>query len=583
MPQSGRLGPFVLGFVSGVVAGLLLLAAWLGITGAIAARDALNLRDSADSIASAGRDGDYQSAAAAISAARAQAAGLDARLSSAPWSWMQGAPGIGPTVAAGAVLARGADQVLSEVDGWSQSLVVAGGAGDLSAAASALAAAGPNLSATAVAAQSAARDVAALDTDLVLPQVRDRVRLVQRQFLDVATPLSNGASVARVLPAMLGFGKPAQWLVVLGQPAEARGSAGGFYGAFTSLSVADGRFTMEQSRANGVETRDVQDLSALPGSYRRLWGSDATYLWGYNLTRHYPYSASVIQRAIDPAADYVVALDPRTVAGLLTLTGPVTVDGITIDAANAEEFFAHDIYVRYPDSAVKDRVMLAFVQQVFTTLSTAPLDASRLWSALGPAIGGGHLSVWSPDPAVEAALAPTPLGGVVPAEPGPWVTAAFNNTAGNKIDSYIASSLEYRVSGACAAAGGSGASVTGELSATLTLQQIPPGLPPYISGRNDEPNAPYGTSSMYVHLYAPIGAVGTSFEVDGKPAVVIAGSELDHPVWGVKVQLAPDRPVVVKATFTQPAYTGQPLTAVAQPMVQDTKVTVVDDRGCPAG
>ena len=88
---------------------------------------------------------------------------------------------------------------------------------------------------------------------------------------------------------------------------------------------------------------------------------------------------------------------------------------------------------------------------------------------------------------------------------------------------------------------------------------------------------------MLVHLYAPPGAVGESFTIDGEPALVTAGMERGHPVWGAKVELAPGEPVTVGATFTQPAFPGQALTAVPQPMVQDTAVSVADGRSCAIG
>ncbi len=556
------------------MAGVVALGLWFGITGALAARDALALRAEADAIEGDLRTRSYASAVSALPDAAAHAASLRDRLTGAPWSWAQQFPVVGPSVAAGAVLAISADRVLSEFDGWSHGLVSASASGDIALVSAALAGAAPDLSDTAVAAQQAADDVAAIDADALPARLRAPMRSLQQQVIDIVEPLAHGAAVARVLPGLLGVDEPVRWLVVLSQPGEARGSGGGFYGAYASVVVSEGSFAMESSRANGPETRVAQDLSALPAEYRRLWGSDAQYLWGFNLTRHYPYSASVARAALDPGADYVVSLDPRAVAGLLALTGPVTVDGITLDQGNAELFFARDIYLRYPNSYEKDQVMLAFLEQVFGQLSAARLDPESLWEALGPAVDEGHVQVWSPDPEVAAALAATTLSGAVP-ESGPWVTAAFNNTAGNKIDSYVDSALEYRVTGSCASG-----TVDGELSATLSLAQIPPGLPGYVSGRNDRPDAPYGTTSMYVHLYAPPGAQGTSFVVNGEPALVTSGTELGRPVWGTKVQLAPGQPVTVAATFTQPAYPGQPLVAQPQPMVQDAEVTVVDGRSC---
>ncbi len=575
MPKS-RPGRFAFGFVGGLLVGVVLLALWFLVTGIAVGRDVLALRASASEVQAAAGDGDYAAAVPLLAEARVQAASLEARLSSAPWSWAQSFPVVGTTVQAGATLAGAAHAVLTTSDGLGAELSKADG--DLALASAALVQVTPELRATAAAAADAAVQLAAIDTGAVLRPVRGEIVHAQEQLLRIVDPLAQGAVLAQVLPGMLGTQVPVRWLVIIGQPSEARGSGGGFYGAYTSLTVADGRFALEEAAANGPETAVRQDLSSLPDEYERLWGSDATYLWGYNLTRHYPYPASVVHRVLDPSADYVVSLDPRAVAGLMALSGPVTVDGVTLDSSNAELFFARDIYVRYQDPVAKDEVMLAFLQQVFGRLGSSKLEPAALWRALGPAVSGSRIQVWSPDAAVEALLEQSLLGGAVPSLSGPWVTAAFNNTAGNKIDSYVSSELSYTAVGSCASG-----TISGEVVARLQIAPIPPGLPGYISGRNDEPSAPYGTSSMSVHVYGPSGAVGRSFEVNGVAVPAVQGSERGHPVWGAKVQLAPGAPVEVRATFDQPAFPGVPLAVGAQPMVQDTAVRVVDERSCGVG
>lgn len=574
MSPARRAARFGVGFVLGVLAGVLALVAWLAATGWGLAADLSSFQSSTQQIRSAAANGDFTSAAAALPAARADAAAVNSTLSSLPWSWAQGFPVVGGTVTAGATLASAADTVLAESSGIGTAMQAAAAAGGLVPAATALQQITPQLSATAAAAQAAAADVEAIDTDRVLPLLQTQIQQQQQDFLRVINPLAQGAATAEVLPGLLGIGQPANWLVVLSQPAEARGSGGGFFGAFANVTVENGSFRLINSAPNGRLASQRQDISALPAEYQRLWGSDAQYLWGYNLTRHFPFSAQVAQQAIDPSANYVVALDPRAVAGLLTLSGPVTVDGTKLTGKNADEFFTRDIYIKYPDAAEKDAITLQFLEQVFASLQVTELTPTQLWAALGPVTGGQHIQVWSPDPAVAEALLRTPLGGGVPDTDTPWVTAAFNNTAGNKIDSFVDSTLSYTAVGSCQD------QVQGELTATLTLDQLPPGLPGYISGRNDRSDAPYGTSSMWVHLYGPPGAVLTSFTVDGQELPIVQGEERGHPVWGSLVQLAPRQEVEVRAVFGQDAFVGQGLEVVAQPMVRDTVVTVDDQRTC---
>ena len=62
-----------------------------------------------------------------------------------------------------------------------------------------------------------------------------------------------------------------------------------------------------------------------------------------------------------------------------------------------------------------------------------------------------------------------------------------------------------------------------------------------------------------------------------------SGWERGRPVWGNKVEIPAAGSVRVSASFSQPAYPGQQLAVVPQPMVQDSEVVVRDRRDCAAG
>lgn len=560
--------------MAGVLAGVFALTMWFLITGIGVGRDLQGLRASTNKIQTAIASGEYATAGMLLEEAAAQSASLDSGLTSAPWSWAQSFPVVGQSLVAGAVLASAADDVLANAAGVGTGLSAVAAGADVATIAAALKDASPSLATTADSAAAAVENVSAMDTSGVLGPLRGRMEQARAQMLRVAEPLAQGATLARVVPGMLGVDGPTRWLVILSQPAEARGSAGGFFGAYLPVEVAQGRFAPGESKPNNRVAYVRQDLSGLPDEYEWLWGPDAAYLYAYNMTRHYPYAASVASRALDPSANYVVSLAPRAVAGLMALSGPITVDGVTLDASSAEMFFSHDIYVRY-EPGEKDAVTAQFLQQLFIQLSSVQLDPVTLWRGLAPAVAAGQVQVWSPDRDVSDALAASPLGGAVPATSGPWVTAAFNNNAGNKIDSYVRSKLHYEATGSCEAG-----VVEGSVTATLELEKAPAGLPAYVVGRNDDTEMPYATSAMLVHLYGPSGALGKSFEVNGVAVPANQGFERGHPVWSIRVQLAPGAPVKVKATFDQAAFAGQRLKAVPQPMVHDTSVSVIDDRSC---
>ena len=578
------IGRFAVGFLAGVLVGGLALAAWFGYTGWQMYRDWQSLAGNLDLARTAAGSGDVLSAAEALPVIRSDMADLDARLSAWPWTWAQGFPAVGGSVQAASTLVSAAAELLAPSEGLGASVTaVATGevdAGDLSDSVRRLGEAAPTLTAVAALSDDVESRVAALDLSSVHPRVRGRVTDAQQMLLGVIPSIRGAAGTAEVLPALLGMDRRSRWLVVLSQPAEARGSGGGFFGAFALVDAREGRLSLRESAANGRLLDFSHDLSGLPREYRVLWGDDATYLWGYNLTRHFPYAAKVTHRAtadLGFASDFVVALDPRVVAALLQLAGPVEVEGIRLNSENAERYLTQQIYVDFPDATEKDRIGLALLDAIFDRLSATRIDPVQLWRALDGPIGQGRLSVWSADPDLQQALARTPLGGAVPDDPRPWTTVALNNSGGNKIDSYIDSKVVYVLKGSC-----NSGRVTGRLSATLRLRDLPPGLPGYISGRSDVVDAPYGTSSMMVHLYGPVGSALESLQVDGKDSPAGEGRERGHPVWGKKVQLTPGEKVTVTAEFSQPSYPGWPAEVAAQPMVRDTEVVIKDRRSCAA-
>ena len=576
------IGLFLFGFIGAVAIGVMGLAVWFGITGLSLKSDFEAVQSAGDLTRAALQAGDLDSAARYLPAMQTAASDLDDGLSSAPWSWARDFPVVGDTVTAAATLAAVANDNLDYGDDLApalRSLADTDDAeSDLAATTATLAEVAPTLGALAASVEESAITLAALDTSGVLSAAAPRVEAARDQFMDLVDPVTQAAAAAEVVPGLMGMAEPARWLVILSQPAEARGSGGGFFGAMAIVEADAGTLTLQGSEDNSRLAYVEQDLSDLPEEYQRLWGQDAQYLWGYNLTRHFPYSAQIAQQAVaeggDPT-DYVLSLDPRVVGRLLALTGPVTIEGNTLTSKNAERFFTHDIYVRYPDAAEKDRITLAFLDELFAQLGPGDVSPNEVWAALSDSAQTGRVLLWADDPEAQQALERTPLAGVVPEEEGPWVTAAFNNSAGNKIDSYVDAKLRYTLTGSCESG-----TVTGQLTARLRLDRLPEGLPAYISGRSDRKDTAYGSSSMLVHLYGPVGATLTSFTVNGAETPLMAGREREHPVWGQKAQLPPGKWVTVQATFEQPAYAGMEPVVAPQPMVRDTTVIVEDERDC---
>jgi hypothetical protein len=319
------------------------------------------------------------------------------------------------------------------------------------------------------------------------------------------------------------------------------------------------------------------DLGQLPPQFAELWGESAAYVWAHNLTRHFPYAAQLLRStsaAVTEPGRYVVAADPTVVAALLTITGPVTAAGVTIDAESAEEYLTRTIYRDFPTGAAKDAVASQLLAAAFDAFQAADYTPVELATALAAPIAEQRLLAWAAEPQEQEVLAWTPLAGGVPV-PDWSLTAAINNAAGNKLDAYLATDVAMEVEGDCDSLSG------GSLTVGLDLGRIPAGLPDYVAEGVRGPQA-YGGTRLLVHMYGPPGADLTTMTIDGRSVVPQRGEELGRPVWGVSVDLVPQQRRTVAAAFSG-RWQRQAVDFIAQPMVRPTTVRVAADTGCEPG
>jgi hypothetical protein len=300
----------------------------------------------------------------------------------------------------------------------------------------------------------------------------------------------------------------------------------------------------------------------MPAQFLDLWTAKYTSAWNdYNLSRHFPYTGQLTRAGMaargTPVTD-VIALDATVVAAIMAGTGPLTSDGVTVSSQDAADFFNRRVYELYPDSAEKDAVVVDLMQQMLDRLSSGAVDLPAMVRALAPAVGQGRLLAWSSRQDDQELLEGWPVGGVVPdaAQPGPWMSASFNNSAGNKLDAFVGAKIDYR-----AATCGRGLS-----SATITLtNDAPPAGSPYAFSRAYFDQGPPGTTRLWTAVYGPVGARFRSASIDGVRQYVHEGRERGHPVWLYNLTVPQGGTTTLTVSFTEPPSDNLP-TVSPQPM-----------------
>ena len=305
-----------------------------------------------------------------------------------------------------------------------------------------------------------------VDSPWLLGPVADRIASARDRSDAVAVQAHGTALAARVAPAMLGADKPRRYLMAFASPAESRGTVG-VIGNWAEIVIDDGSIKLShRGRATdlitGTAAAGAFRFTDLPPEVYRRFGSvgaggptadvDPKYWSNVTMSPDMPtvagQMAALYEHATTRRVDGVFLLDPAAVAGLLQVIGPVDLPeaGITLRADTAEQFLLRGQYVKSTD----DRVDLlaeatdATVDQLLASALPGPQVIAR---TLGPIALGGHLSAWARQSEEQQMLETVGIDGGLPKlRGGDGLGVTLDNAAGNKIDSFIRTSVDYSAS-----------------------------------------------------------------------------------------------------------------------------------------
>lgn len=373
-----------------------------------------------------------------------------------------------------------------------------------------------------------------------------------RQLDRISGTAADAARATRLAPAMLGRDGPRRYLLAILTNAEMRGS-GGLLGGYGVLEADRGRLRLLKLGTNS-ELPDSPvpaiDLGADHVNRYRRFGGDSAWV-NANMSPHFPYASRVwlalwARSHGGQRLDGTIAVDPVTLAGVLRVTGPVAVParGLTVGTDNVVALTERDAYARYTDSRLRDAVLLDVARAVYAKLTTARADNRALLSALASSAGTRHLQVASAHPAEQAVLEQVPLGGALPAAPGPYLEVLTQNAGGNKLDYYLRREVTYRTGR------------DGDAEVVVRLRNTAPrGLPSYVVSRLDRPGAKPttpGQARTYLSVYAGVGAGLLGAALDGRPLAMESERELGHGVFSTFLDVDPGKVVELRLRIREP-------------------------------
>jgi hypothetical protein len=431
----------------------------------------------------------------------------------------------------------------------------------------------------------------ALDTGQqpwLAPALRDRSDRVRQRIDRISGRGDQLVALAQLLPRLLGDREARRYLLVVATPSELRGAIG-LPANYAEIGATNGKLSLDKSgriaslgpiaKANNAELVAPDDYIAryrrlgIPEQWTEVAASPDFVATASVMSSLYPNSGG--QRV-----DGVVAIDPRGLAQLLEVTGPVAVSGwnepLTVD--NAERILLFDQYVTYANDPITGRsaFLTLATTEIWNALVQRQLDLPRLAPVLLDMLANGHLMVTSNHIDEAAQLRAVDFdGGIGSPAPDSLVVSSLNR-GGNKVDWFLQRTVHYR-----AVIDPTTRAVAATVDISLTNSAPSSGLPDYIIGGAYYAPSARGTNQQWLSIYSPWDL--DRITVDGSPVGAETMNELGRQVHMIQIDIAPGTTARVQVTLKGTASTNAQdyrLNYVSQQLVTPERITIdVSDGG----
>lgn len=384
----------------------------------------------------------------------------------------------------------------------------------------------------------------AADSPFLLPPIADRMASLGKRVTRAHHDATTARMGAQVAPELLGGTTPRRYLLLLGNPAEAR-DLGGHLGNWAEIVAADGHFQVVRVGAPYdmfgpmSETRPfLPDAATFPRSLTEMNPTMFPQNWGASpdLPTVARLAAELFpQVPVGGPLDGVIYADTKAFAAALAITGPVTVPGtgLSLDGSTGAEFLERGQFGAFERESTGDTAVTGLVRDALHKLLEGRLPSpDAIASNFGPVSDTGHLRFFSLHPDELPFLRRLGLDGAVRPTPGADLLAVINRNANpSKIDSYLKRATTDHVT-FDPATGSVRADVEVTLTNTAPASGLPKlvGLPPH--------GAPIGTNRTELAVLSPLRATGAT--LDGEPAAIGTRTDIhDLNRHGMLVDLAP--------------------------------------------
>jgi hypothetical protein len=270
--------------------------------------------------------------------------------------------------------------------------------------------------------------------------------------------LGFGIKIVQEVPGLAGYSQPKTYLLLAQNNDELR-ATGGFISGIGTVKIADGKiaqFTLGDSYR-------IEDFSKpyppppLPIQKFMLAGYWVTR--DANWAPDFPVSASKISElytlSTGEQTDGVIAFDPTTIEGLLSIFGPISIPSTDqlVSSANVEQYMQESWAPGEKKTSDKEWWLHRkdFMQQLGGELFKRMVQPSgvdqtiKLAGLVKDLVQSGHLSVYFAAQQVQSTFAAAGLDGQVKFGQDPAFMLVDSNIGFNKMDAVMQRSVDYQI------------------------------------------------------------------------------------------------------------------------------------------
>ncbi len=279
-------------------------------------------------------------------------------------------------------------------------------------------------------------------------------------FRDALPALQEGIAQAipasKVIPPLLGYPTPQNYLFLLQNNAELR-PTGGFIGTYGIVKVVDSNissFTTDNVYNLDDQAKDLRVTPPAP-----LTRYNKVNRWLFRDSNWSPDFPTAAQEALsfyrreggsERNLNGVIAVDPNFFASLLEVTGPITIKKKEFRADNLVEELQYITGVEYTyqglSTAERKQIIGTLGQALIEKMLKLPKEKyGKAWTAFQENLKAKHLLVWVADTNRQNVLADLGWSGVVQAPQGDTLMVVDANLASLKSDPAVNRTHTYTV------------------------------------------------------------------------------------------------------------------------------------------